>query len=1287
MALDVRELELKLNQLQQHLKQHADQHQFGGMDEIRWTRGARVEGRLLRVGAVNYTWPSADGSGSTCLTTDAVGNLSWTAPGNILAVGNWKEVYTNAAGVAQGLTLGAGDTLLVSAGASAAPVFKSLLGTTNEIIVTSAAGSLTLSTPQDIHTAATPTFAGLTLTGLSSFVRATAGVLSASAIVNADIPTTLTTKTLVTCKADTLDEANIGAGVTIDGVLLKDGYIDFPVTAPPAGTRVYIANDTSGYLILNALTGKSIDFRINGSAIGGVDAAGLAFDTINESHSGYGVTVDGVLLLDNLVGHSYLKTEQKLVAASRADYATIAAALPSTSVLAAGSIGQIAGETFNITAIAYLPANVQVRGTGYSSTINMNGILATAMIRNEHYQASGDDSIILKDLSITGTLTTLAKWQANYQESGIDLHGISSDLNQWLRLQNVKLANIQYGVGNLDYQIYGLFDNVHAQTLGGGWEVSHGEYFTFRDSTVKEACFFSGADAFRFDDGTCRSAIFGSRAIDIGNGRLTFTGSGLNDMSFGESETGVFYAARTYRIKIDGVGTPNTFTWSKDGGSTWEAAGVAITGSAQNLVVGTETTYITVTFAATTGHTLNDYWEVAFTGSHRGFVAAAGAPTNGAVSQIQFIGCLAHRWQDIGFIAGGTSPTNQSQHIVMLGNIAFQSTINSLITGAGGGGFGGSNIVKSIYAGNVAARVQGKPGFSFGFDPALNTNVANDNNIIALNIADECTQGGILLDAGANQTVGSVTSSMDGVLVGLNRILGSGSYYLAAAPSMGIRHFNTKSGTATQTWDKNLWGLNLITDQDSHAMVFMGTKGLITDILARTWGSGAYGLYLESASQAVMVNGLYLSDDNTANLGIIDIGIANIYGLNKVPGMRATQYASLPSSHNEVPNWSFEVWSAGDPVGWTHTGGGAGAAISQESGAGNFLLGSYSLKMDSGAGGAMVAQCTLSNWADFKGKYVTVSCWAKSNNAAYTNAISVWVNDGVTTSQSPKHSGATDWQLLTVTKRISTSATELTVACRLEAGAPTQYVAYFDGFMLTKSPFAMEASPDLITHTHANAAVGGTIPNTSITGLGTMSTQTASSVAITGGSITLLTTLTLAPGGTPTFKVEQPGSNINNDLLIAAGQGRSDAAGSGGNLQLNAGAGTGGASNGKVICGAFTVQMQNYGAGAATFDASGNISSVSDIRFKDRIAPLPYGLAQVLQLNPIQHGYNELSGLERDHLYGGFNAQEVQKVMPLAVGVDSRGYLTLADRPILGAAVNAIKELEGRIKQLEARVN
>lgn len=49
--------------------------------------------------------------------------------------------------------------------------------------------------------------------------------------------------------------------------------------------------------------------------------------------------------------------------------------------------------------------------------------------------------------------------------------------------------------------------------------------------------------------------------------------------------------------------SPNTFKWSDDGGSTWDATGVAITGSAQDLNNG-----VTVTFGATTGHRKDDYW-------------------------------------------------------------------------------------------------------------------------------------------------------------------------------------------------------------------------------------------------------------------------------------------------------------------------------------------------------------------------------------------------------------------------------------------------------------------------------------------------------------------------------------------------------------------------------------------------------------------------------------------------------------------------------------------------------
>lgn len=128
------------------------------------------------------------------------------------------------------------------------------------------------------------------------------------------------------------------------------------------------------------------------------------------------------------------------------------------------------------------------------------------------------------------------------------------------------------------------------------------------------------------------------------------------------------------------------------------------------------------------------------------------------------------------------------------------------------------------------------------------------------------------------------------------------------------------------------------------------------------------------------------------------------------------------------------------------------------------------------------------------------------------------------------------------------------------------------------------------------------------------------------------------------------------------------------NVEIGAGLEVGGTA---TFTGA--VRMSNYGAGTATFDASGNITSVSDERYKDRIAPLGYGLAEVLALSPVQHGYNDLSKLDRESLYGGFLAQDVQQVMPLAVNANPDGYLSLSDRPILGGVVNAIKELSARL--------
>lgn len=64
-----------------------------------------------------------------------------------------------------------------------------LTGTANQINVSASVGSVTLSTPQSIGTSSSPTFSGLTLSGLGLGVvhSSSGGVLSSSLVVNADV--------------------------------------------------------------------------------------------------------------------------------------------------------------------------------------------------------------------------------------------------------------------------------------------------------------------------------------------------------------------------------------------------------------------------------------------------------------------------------------------------------------------------------------------------------------------------------------------------------------------------------------------------------------------------------------------------------------------------------------------------------------------------------------------------------------------------------------------------------------------------------------------------------------------------------------------------------------------------------------------------------------------------------------------------------------------------------------------------------------------------------------------
>jgi len=75
-------------------------------------------------------------------------------------------IITDSSESAQSLPLTDGQLAIGRTGL--APVASTLTGTANEIIVTPASGSITLSTPQPIATTSSPTFANVTDTGLTA---------------------------------------------------------------------------------------------------------------------------------------------------------------------------------------------------------------------------------------------------------------------------------------------------------------------------------------------------------------------------------------------------------------------------------------------------------------------------------------------------------------------------------------------------------------------------------------------------------------------------------------------------------------------------------------------------------------------------------------------------------------------------------------------------------------------------------------------------------------------------------------------------------------------------------------------------------------------------------------------------------------------------------------------------------------------------------------------------------------------------------------------------------------
>lgn len=121
------------------------------------------------------------------------------------------------------------------------------------------------------------------------------------------------------------------------------------------------------------------------------------------------------------------------------------------------------------------------------------------------------------------------------------------------------------------------------------------------------------------------------------------------------------------------------------------------------------------------------------------------------------------------------------------------------------------------------------------------------------------------------------------------------------------------------------------------------------------------------------------------------------------------------------------------------------------------------------------------------------------------------------------------------------------------------------------------------------------------------------------------------------------------------------------------------------VTGGGNINFKGFGAGTAGFDAAGNVTTSSDIRKKNIQREFTVGLKEIVQIKPIIYKWKEETGLEAQHEYAGFSAQDVLTYIPEAVGIDKEGYYTLSDRAIIAALCNAINELNFKVEQLEAQ--
>lgn len=227
-------------------------------------------------------------------------------------------------------------------------------------------------------------------------------------------------------------------------------------------------------------------------------------------------------------------------------------------------------------------------------------------------------------------------------------------------------------------------------------------------------------------------------------------------------------------------------------------------------------------------------------------------------------------------------------------------------------------------------------------------------------------------------------------------------------------------------------------------------------------------------------------------------------------------------------------------------------------------------------------------------------------------------------------------------------------------------------------------------------------------GLGSIATQNSNSVSITGGTISGITDLAIADGGTGVGTAP-----TNGQLLIGNGGSYvvANLTGTANQISIANGSGSITLSTPQDIATSSNVQFGSFGVGTAASGTAGEIratnqitSYYSDERLKQNIQEITDALDKVMSLRGVTYQPNAIAeelGYKKQNEVGVI-AQDVEKVLPEAVkpapfdimlfenteiSRSGQNYKTVQYEKLVPLLIEAIKELNKQVQQLKGTNN